>query len=110
MLKSKYILVLFALFISIQNHFFDDTGKINNQCGSVPQNQTIDNETQCLDNKTINEEYRCCYIKLEGIGHPHCTKLSKNTQKYITEIKKEISESLDRNIEIICYTKDGVIE
>ena len=47
MLKSKYILVLFALFISIQNHFFDDTGKINNQCGSVPQNQTIDNETQC---------------------------------------------------------------
>lgn len=110
MLKSTYIVLLFALFISIQNHFFDDTSKVNNECGSVPKNQTIENETQCLDNATIKEDSRCCYIKLEGIGHPHCTKLSENTKKYITEIKKEISESLDRNIEIICYTKDGVKE
>ena len=106
MLKSTYILLLFALFISIQNHFFDDTDKINNECGNVPKNQTIDNETHCFDN-TINDESRCCYIKLEGIGHPHCTKISKSTKKYITEIQKEISESLDRNITIICYTKEG---
>lgn len=107
MLKSTYILLLFALFISIQNHFFDGTDKINNECGNVLKNQTIDNETQCFDNKTINDESRCCYIKLEGIGHPHCTKISKSTKKYITEIQKEISESLDRNITIICYTKEG---
>ena len=58
-------------------------------------------------NVLINDESRCCYIKLEGIGHPHCTKISKSTKKYITEIQKEISESLDRNITIICYTKEG---
>ncbi len=90
-----FILIIFIQFLFIFINGYKKCGK------NKDKNVDIKNEDDCkpTDNELVGEE-NCCYVKVENMGKPHCTKLSKNITD---EMKKEIEDTLSKKIKIKCF-------
>ena len=94
----RHLFLILIIFIQFLFIFSDEYKK----CGQKKdKNEGIEKEDDCkpTNNELIGEE-NCCFVRVENMGKPHCTKLSKNITD---EMKKEIEDTLSKKIEIKCF-------